>query len=51
MYRLSLAKNGISALELGRHIGVSHNTAWLLKQKLMQVMLERDAGRKLEGEV
>ena len=51
LYLLTQAKNGISALELGRQIGVSPNTAWLLKHKLMQVMLERDAGRKLEGEV
>ena len=51
MYLLSQAKNGISSLELGRQIGVSPNTAWLVKHKLMQAMLERDAGRKLEGEV
>ena len=49
MYLLSQSKNGISALALGRQLGVSPNTAWLLKHKLMQVMLERDAGRQLEG--
>ncbi len=31
-------KNGISALELKRHLGVSYPTAWSLKHKLMQVM-------------
>ena len=51
LHLLSQAENGISALELGRQIGVSPNSAWLIKHKLMQVMLERDAGRKLEGEV
>ena len=51
MYLLSQVENGISALEPGRQIGVSPDTAWLLKHKLMQAMPERDAGRKLEGEV
>ena len=30
-------------MELMRRLGVSYNTAWMLKQKLMQVMLEREA--------
>ena len=51
LHLLSQARNGSSALELGRQIGVSRDTAWLLRHKPMQVMLEREAGRKLEGEV
>ena len=48
---LTPAKNGISALEAGRHLGVNDSTAWKLKHKLLQVMQERDAGRKLSGTV
>ena len=51
MYLLSQAKNGISALGLGRQIGVSASTAWLVRRRLIQVMPEREAGRKPEGEV
>ena len=51
MYLLSQGKNGVWALEPGRQLGVSPDTAWLLKHKLMQVMVERDEGRKLRGEV
>ncbi len=34
-------KNGIWALSLRRQLGVSYNTAWRLKHKLMQAMVER----------
>ena len=51
MYCLSQAKNGLSALALGRQLGVNNNTAWLLKHKLMQAMLERDHSYRLEGAV
>ena len=42
MYLLTQSKNGLSAMALGRQLGVSYNTAWSLKHKLMQVMKERD---------
>lgn len=51
IYLLTQHKNGISALALGRQLGVSYNTAWLLKHKLMQAMFERDASRPLSGDV
>ena len=51
MYCLSQAKNGLSALALGRQLGVNNNTARLLKHKLVQAMLERDHGYCLEGSV
>jgi transposase-like protein len=47
LYLLTQAKNGVSALELSRSLGVSDNSAWLIKHKLMQVMKEREAGREL----
>lgn len=51
MFLLSQSKNNISALELKRQLGVSYPTAWRLKHKLMQVMIEREAGRVLQGNV
>jgi len=51
MYFLTQQKNGISALELKRHLGVSYPTAWSLKHKLMQVMKETDDRRPLNGVV
>ena len=49
MHLMTVAKNGISAMELHRQLGVSYNTAWRVKHKLMQVMKERDDQRPLDG--
>ena len=51
IYHLTQSKNGVSALELSRRLGVQYNSAWLMKHKLMAVMGERDAGKKLAGRV
>lgn len=51
MHLLTQGKHSISILELMRQIGVSYKTAWMLKHKLMQVMLEREKGRVLSGRV
>jgi len=51
IYLLSQAKHGIASLERARSLGVSANTAWLVRHKLMQAMLERDARRPLSGAV
>ena len=48
MYLLTQSKNGLSAMALGRQLGVSYNTAWSLKHKLMQV-IERPAGPHRAG--
>lgn len=42
-------KKGVSAMKLHRHLGISYNAAWRMKHKLMQVMMERDNGKKLSG--
>ena len=42
-------KKGISTMELHRHLGISYNAAWRMKQKLMQVMMERDHEKPLSG--
>ncbi len=49
IYLLTQHKNGISALALRRQLGVSYNTAWLRKHKLMQAMIERDSDQALGG--
>ena len=51
IYLVSQAKTGLSALDLKRQLGVSYPTAWLVQQKLMQAMVERDAQYTLSGDV
>src|ERR1700760_4053613 len=51
MYHLTQSKQGISSVELGRRLGVTQTTAWKLKHKLAQVMMERDASKQLGGRV
>ena len=51
MYHLTQTKQGISSVELARRLGVTQTTAWTIKHKLMQVMMERDADERLHGRV
>lgn len=51
IYLVSQAKTGLSSLALRRQLGVSYPTAWLLQQKLMQAMAERDSRATLDGAV
>ena len=51
MYHLTQTKQGISSIELGRRLGVTQTTAWKVKHKLKQVMIERDACKPLTGRV
>ena len=51
IYLITQEKNGISALELSRLLGVSYNTAWRVKHKLMQAMKEHDDETPLNGHV
>jgi len=46
-YHLTQSKQGISSIELGRRLGVTQTTAWKIKHKLKQVMMERDASKRL----
>src|SRR5215475_14412085 len=48
-YHLTQTKQGISSIELGRRLGVTQTTAWKVKHKLKQVML--DATKRLTGRV
>lgn len=49
MFLVTQTKNGVSALELKRQLGVNYGTAWSVKHKLMQVMKERDDSQPLAG--
>lgn len=51
LHHLTQSKNGVSALELSRRLGIAYNSAWLMKQKLMQVMKERESEKTLEQRV
>src|SRR3954452_8109841 len=51
MYHLTQSKQGISSVALGRRLGVTQTTAWTIKHKLAQVMMERDATKPLSGRV
>jgi ribosomal protein L37AE/L43A len=51
IYHLTQTKQGISSIELGRRLGVTQTTAWTVKHKLKQVMMERDATKPLTGRV
>ena len=46
IYHLTQTKQGISSIELRRRLGVTQTTAWKIKHKLKQVMLERDARKR-----
>jgi transposase-like protein len=51
MHLLTQGKHSVSALELKRQIGVCYETAWAIKQKIMQVMLEREEANFLSGRI
>ena len=48
---ITSAKNDIAALELSRQIDVKWDTAWLIKQKLLEVMFQRNSIYKLERDI
>ncbi len=52
IFELTQGKGGISSIALARRLGVRQLTAWLMTQKLMSAMEERDAGKpKMSGRV
>ena len=50
-YLIGQAKTGISSLELSRHLGVNYDTAWLLHNKILHAMTERDEAYLLRGKI
>ena len=51
IYLLTQRKKSISALQLMRDIGVSYNTAWSMKHKIMHVMHDHQRDDKLSGRI
>ena len=51
MYLMTQSKKGISSIELERRLGVTQTNAWTLKHKLAQVMIERNAAKRLHSDV
>ncbi len=51
IYFMIQGKKGASAMTLHRQPGISDNTAWRMRHKLMQVMMERDREHPLGGSV
>ena len=51
MHHMTQTKQGISSIELGRRLGTTQTTAWKIKHKLAQVMMERDELKPLDGRV
>jgi hypothetical protein len=50
-YLIGQAKTGISSLELSRHLGVNYDTAWLLHNKILRAMSEREEVYLLQGKI
>lgn len=49
LHLLTSTKTNMAALELMRHLGANYKSAWRIKHKIMQAMLEREEPRQLEG--
>ena len=49
IYHVTQSKKGISSIELSRRLGITQTAAWMMKHKLGQVMLERNASKRLKG--
>ncbi|RBL22832.1 IS1595 family transposase, partial [Xanthomonas oryzae pv. oryzae] len=47
LHLLTSTTTNMAELELMRHLGVNYRTAWRMKHKIMQVMAEREATRRL----
>jgi hypothetical protein len=50
-YLIGQAKTGISSLELSRHLGVKYDTAWLLHNKILRTMTDREDAYVLRGKI
>ena len=47
IFLITQGKNGISAMDLMRKIGVFYNAVWRMKHKIMQTMMEREDEKPL----
>jgi transposase-like protein len=51
MWLMSASKNGISSLEMERHLGVAHQTAWFMNHRLREAMTREPLASLLFGTV
>lgn len=51
IYLMTQSKTNIAALAMMRQLGITWKAAWLLKHKLMEVMVQREAQKPLQGDV
>ena len=49
LYLISQNKKSISALAWSRHCGISYNSGWLIKQKIMHAFLQAEQHKPLSG--
>ncbi len=49
LHLLTSTKTNMTPLALMRHLGINYKSAWRMKHKIMQVMAEREAMRRLTG--
>jgi hypothetical protein len=50
-YLIGQAKTAISSLELSRHLGVKYDTAWLLHNKILRAMADKEEAYLLRGKI
>jgi hypothetical protein len=50
-YLIGQAKNGISSLVFSRHLDVKYDTAWLLHNKILRAMADREDAYLLQGKI
>lgn len=51
IWLLTQSKGSVSTLELSRQLGVKWDSAWLMRQKLAEVMVEAEKPRKIDGRI
>lgn len=51
MFLFANSKNGVSAKELERHLGVTYKTAWRMARQIRKLMSQNEDGGKLSGTV
>jgi hypothetical protein len=51
LFLIGQAKTGITSLELSRHLGVKYDTAWLLHNKILRAMADREQAYLLRGKI
>ena len=50
-YLIAQPKTGISSLELSRHLGLNYDTAWLLHNKILRAMADREDAYLPQGKI